>query len=317
MRIPILAALFIFAVPVSAIAADVDPYLPNDTEIVVSLSVEQSLQSPIGRRYLRGFIEQALKSNEQVAGVLKDVEFDPLKDLSRVTIAMSGSEAEKSFVIVRGKFRIDRIGEAAAKVAADHKDKLKIHRIAGQNMYEFVGEKESTFAAFASDSVLLLSAQRPALVAVLEKTPDKFGKLKPELVKLVAATNAKQSAWLAALPASLKSDLPIPQDNPQQKQAFDKVQGITGTIRIEDDIRLQLTLISADAASTQQIAGMADGIIKLLLFLAPGIVKEKPELAPLQDVLATVKYQAKGQSVQVTAAITAKTLEKMIQAVKP
>jgi len=312
-----LLILFFLLVAGTVQAADVDPQWPNDTEVVVSFNVEQALASPIGRRYLRGFLEQSLKSNEQAAALLKEVEFDPAKDISRIVLALSVSDGDKSLVIIRGKFKTEKIAQAAARLAADQKDKLKIHRIAGQNMYEFPGDKESTFAAFVSDSSLVLSPQRATVVAFLEKATDKFGKVKPELARLVAKVDGKQAAWLAALPGFLKKDLPIPQDTPQQKQAMEKIQGATGTVRIENDIRFYFTLFAADAASTQQIAGMVDGVIKLLLFLAPGIVKEKPELAPLQDVLATLRSQSKGQNVTVTAELTAKTLEKMIQAVKP
>lgn len=307
----------LLAVAATPMAAEVDSYLPNDSEIVVSVNVEQIMASPLGQRYLRGVLQEALKSNEQGAALLKQVGFDPAKDVSRITIAMSGSEAEKSFVILRGKFSPNRVAEVAGKIAVDQKDKLKIHRIAGQPMYELAADKDSTFAAFASDAVLLLSTQRPALVAALEKSSDKFGKLKPALADLVAKADAKQAAWFAAMPGMLPKDLPIPQSNPQQKQGLDKLQGITGSVEVETEVRLRLTLASTDAAGAKQIAGAVDGVIKLLLFLAPGIVKEKPELAPLQDVLATIKSYSKGQSVHVTAEVTPKVIEKMIKLALP
>lgn len=298
-------------------AAEIDPHLPNDTEIVVSFNVERALTTPFGRRYLRGILETALKSNEPAATFFKDVEFDPGTDLKQITVAMSSSAAQLSFVIVRGAFRPEKFAAVAHKIALADKSKLRIHRLNDQSLYEFPQEKEAVFAAFVSNSVLLLSTQRPLIAAVIEKKTEPFGKPKPALVTLVKQADGKQAAWLAALPEPLKRDLPIPQENPQQKQAIEKLRGVFGVLRMETELRLQLTLTAADAASAVQLGAAVDGIVKLLLFLAPGIIKEKPELAPLQDVASSIRYQVKGQAVWVTAEVTAKTLDKMLQLVQP
>jgi len=312
----VFSVLTIISVASTIQSAEIDPYLPNDTEVIVSFNAERALSTPIGMRYIKGAMDQALKDHDKLSGILKDAGFDPKRDLQRITIGMSASEPNRSFVIVRGRFQVARIVEAAATIAADSRDILKIHKIGDRAIYEVPGEKDSTYLAFVSETVLLATLQRPLLVASLEKPGEKFGKVSPALTQLAAAVDGKQAAWLAALPGPLKRELPLPMDDPKQKQAFDNLVGATGTVRMDQDVRIHLTLQSSDAAGAQQLAVATEGVLKLLVFLAPGIVKEKPELGPLQDVLNSARSYAKGANVHVTIDITAKTIEKMIQSVK-
>src|SRR5579859_3875269 len=62
-------------------AADVDTYLPADTESYLSINIRQILDSPLVKKAALGQLREALKSEDQVNDVLKDLGFDPFKDL--------------------------------------------------------------------------------------------------------------------------------------------------------------------------------------------------------------------------------------------
>src|SRR5437762_386637 len=115
-----------FAAPTRA--AEFDQYLPNDTAVVVSVNVEQLLNSPLGKKYLRAALEQAIKDNPQAQEILKALNFDPLKDLTRLTVAATGTEQDNALAILNGQFDREKVESTLAKVAADQPDKLKIHK---------------------------------------------------------------------------------------------------------------------------------------------------------------------------------------------
>jgi hypothetical protein len=295
-------------------AADVDSYLPNESEVVASLNVDQLLNSPLGKRYLRAAIEQGLKDNPQVGDILKYAELDPFKDISRVTLSMWGKD--NALVIVGGKFNRQKISDLAAKAAADQPDKVKVHKTDGLTIFETIDGKKSTFTAFASDATILMSPDITILKDVLTKTSGKVGQVKKELAALIAKADAKQTLWAAALP-SVTSAIPLPPtDNPQQKQAVNGLESIAGALNVETDARLTLSLNNKTAQAAQIInKQIIDGVNLLKLFL-PSAAKDKPEIVPLVEVLGTIRSLAKGKTVVVTAEMTGAQIEKAVNSVK-
>src|SRR5262245_33085493 len=160
-------------------SAEVDPRLPGETEVVLSVNLDQLLNSPLGKKYLRTTIEEAIKGSTHGQELFKALELDPLKDIHRVTLALPAAASDAGLVIVRGKFNRERITELAEKLAADHKDKFKIHKSGDATIYEISGDKK-VFATLAGDSVLLLAGSKEQLAS-----PSKNGKPKKELIALI------------------------------------------------------------------------------------------------------------------------------------
>jgi len=311
-RISAVALCVVFAG--AAPAADVEAFLPNDSEVVLSLNVEQLMNSTLGKKYLRGAIEQALKDNPQGADILKLVELDPFKDISRVTLAMWTKD--NALVIVGGKFNRDKIADLASKAAADQPAKVKIHNTDGGTIYELVDDdKKSTFTAFASSAAILMSPDKNLLADLIGKTNSKIGKVKKELAALIAKADAKQTLWMAALPG-ITSAIPLPSDNPQQKQAVEGLESITGTLNVANDAKLMLSLTSKNPQAAQILnKQIIDGLNLVKLFL-PSAAKDKPEIAPLLDVINTIRTLNKGKTVTITAEMTGEQIEKAAKSVQ-
>lgn len=291
-------------------AADADPRLPNDSELVLSLNVEQVLNSPLGKKYLRAAFEQALKDNPQGSDVLKAIELDPLKDVSRVTLSLWGKD--NVLVIVSGKFNRDKIAELAAKAAAEQPEKVKIHKGEGATIYEMIDDNKSTFSAFADSSTILLSSDKSVLKEMLDGSSGKAGKVKKELAALIAKADAKKSIWLAALP-TVASAIPLPGDNPQQKQAVDSLDAITGNLNVDNNVKLTLALTSKTAAAAQAMNKQLIDFVNLGKLFLPGAAKDKPEIAPVLEVVNTIRTQPKDKTVTITAEMTGDQIEKVIK----
>src|SRR5438105_4660189 len=90
-------------------AGEVDKYLPEDTEVLVSVNVRQIVDSDLFKKYALEQARAALKDQEDVQDVLKELGLDPFKDLDRVLVAKpSGGEQDRGLVIAYGRFDLDR-----------------------------------------------------------------------------------------------------------------------------------------------------------------------------------------------------------------
>src|SRR5262245_60147702 len=102
-----LVVLALLAAGTPARAAELDPYLPADTETFVSINVRQLLDSSLVKKFGLGPARNALKGLDEVEGVLKDLDFDPFKDLDRLVLATpSGKETDRGLIVAYGKFNL-------------------------------------------------------------------------------------------------------------------------------------------------------------------------------------------------------------------
>src|SRR4051794_3125270 len=94
LAVPFLALLL--AAP--ARAGDIDRYLPDDSEVVITVNVKGLLDAPVVKNNLLPQLKAFLE-DEEVRGILKDLNFDPLKDLHKVIVAgPGGNDADRSLV---------------------------------------------------------------------------------------------------------------------------------------------------------------------------------------------------------------------------
>jgi len=147
-----------------------------------------------GARLQRPGLDQlrdAIKMNEEVSTLLKDLGLDPFKDIDRVLAAQPAtSEQDKGLVIVRGRFDLAKIRARAEKEAKDNKDTFKIQKVKdGQGgehtIYKFQvpnpqGGEVTLYAGLASKTVILAAPSKDYLIDALKVKPDatKLKKLK-------------------------------------------------------------------------------------------------------------------------------------------
>src|SRR5262245_44761739 len=97
-----LVGLFLLFI-LQAKAFEPDKYLPNDTDAVVVVNVQQILASPLVRTHYAAALPDLLKSNEDVHKVLKSTGLDPLKDIDQVIFANGESLYRLTKGVVKGK----------------------------------------------------------------------------------------------------------------------------------------------------------------------------------------------------------------------
>lgn len=238
-------------------AAEVDPYLPEDTESVLNLNVRQILDSELIKKFnLRTMAQEALRGNDQVQDILKDLGFDPFKDLDRVVVAApGGTEKDRGLVIVHGRFDVAKFKAKGEEVAKDQSDHLKIHKILGGKhlLYEVNHPDfdDPLFVALAGRDTLLASFGKDYVVDALRK----IGKNEKPVLKnktfqtLLEKLDAKQSLSLAVVktPGIQKAVKEVPGDI---QAMIEKIQALGGGLTISDEVKLELvasTKIAKDA----------------------------------------------------------------------
>src|SRR5262249_18494022 len=114
-----------FVVAGTASAADIDKYLPEDTNGLVSLNVRQVIDSPGFKKNYLPLIQKELKAKPDVQKQLKDLGFDPFKDVDRVLLAFaesceraSGDKTEPGvYLIFHGRFDSAKLHAKLAEIA--------------------------------------------------------------------------------------------------------------------------------------------------------------------------------------------------------
>src|SRR4051794_21830613 len=90
---PALLAVVLAAGAAPARAADLDKYLPDGAQFIVSFNVKQLLNAPLIKSDKKAFDE----GMEHASKGLQDFGIDPKKDLDRVILAMS-EDVQKALI---------------------------------------------------------------------------------------------------------------------------------------------------------------------------------------------------------------------------
>jgi hypothetical protein len=312
----VLLAALVLALP--APAAEVNRYLPEDTEILISINLKQILGSALVKQVGVEQIRQALNQIEEVQAVLKDLNFDPLKDLDQVLIASpGGNDQDKGLVIVHGTFDLDRFKKRGEDAAKDNPDILKVHKIAGMGgpflLYEvnIPDQQIPLFVSLPNKNTLLVSPGKDYVVDALRKGPDK---LKPELKSkafqaLLEKMDPKQSLAIAGLGEAFTKGGNLPD---LIKDPLSKVDAIGGGITVDKGIDLEVVVSTRTVAEARELnntinAGLTQGLGLLALLAA-----NEKSLQPVVDILKTIRCTNKEKSVILRAQVSEDVLQKVL-----
>ena len=302
-------------------AADVDPYLPADTETLVTFNLRQILGSALVKRAGLEQVKDALKSQEEASALLKELGLDPFKDIDKILMAAPASgEQDKGLVIVRGRFDVAKLRARADKAAKDNKDfqiqKVKDGQGGEHTIYKFPvpgpqGQEISLYAGFAGKTVLLAAPSKDYLIDALKVKPDatKVRLKSKAFQELLSNLNDQQSLSMALVGAALNkpplSDLPI-------KEVLAKVTAVAGGFTVTDGVKMEFSIATKAAADATMIKDkINDGINTGLALLALAAMNQK-ELAPLLEIVKSVKTTSKDKVVSLKGELPAESINKLL-----
>jgi len=296
-------------------AADLDKYLPPDTETIVTFNVKQLLESAVVKKF--GVLEhakEALKNMDEVGDVLKDLGFDPFKDLDQVIVAgPGGNEKDKGLIIVHGKFDLEKFKKKAEEAAKDHADMVKVHKSGANLIYEVkvpADQEVTLFVTLASKDTILASPGKDYVVDALklEGKKENAGLKNKQIQGLIEKMDAKQTLSLAMIgEAFAKAELP----DEKIKAALAKIDAVSGGISVTDEVALDIGITTKTAADAKEMSKtLNDGLNQILVVMGLAVGNE-PGLASVMDFLKTIKATPKDKSVFIKARIDADAIDKL------
>jgi hypothetical protein len=298
--------------------AEVDPYLPEDTESVLNLNIRQILDSDLIKKHnLLTLAQEALRGNDQVQDILKDLGFDPFKDLDRIIVAApGGTEKDRGLVIVHGRFDVAKFKTKAEEVAKDQSEHLKIHKIlSGKHLLYEVNHPDlddPLFVALAGRDTVLVSAGKDYVVDALKKSGNSE---KPALKNktfqtLLEKLDAKQSLSLAVVknPGIQKA---VKKASGDIQAMIEKIQALGGGLTISDEIKLELVATTKNNRDAKDLGESVSASLKLILGLVSVFTQNQasPEAEFVLEILKSLSVRNKGETVILKGRVSSDLIE--------
>jgi hypothetical protein len=296
-------------------AAEVDKYLPADSEVIFVINVQQILDSPLIKKHALGPIREMLKGNAEAQRVFTALGFDPLRDVTSLTAVMPGiSPNEKGLLILHGRFDTAKFHAQAEETAKNKADILKIHKEGTEKVFEVKppGQDSPLFVGLVDGTTVVASPGRDyVLRAFATRAGKKDGTVKKEVQALIQKTDAKQSFWLA-VPGSTLGKSEFASDE-RAKKTLAKVEAFTLGATLADDIQAHVTITAKNAEGAKDLAQELKEGLEQAKGLVTILAGSQKELAPVVDLLGAIKMSTEGNMVVLRAGMSAEALEKSLR----
>lgn len=300
----------------TASAAEVNKYLPNDTEIVVSLNVRQVLDSKIVTKYALSLIKDMIEENKEARTILQSLDFDPLKDVEKLTIASAPEESSvKGLIILQGKFDVAKFEKRIEEYAKEKKDELKIHKIGTKKVYEIKTpeaeaemegvESQTIFFTFLDNKTIAASPNKDYVSEAIDKEAGiKESKLNKGVKTLIEGMDESMSFWGIASSSALAKSMP------DADGTFNKFTSVSLGLHITDEIKAQLVMAAKDAKVAKELSKeMAEAMDQAKNMIAGFPIPNNKEILDLLDAL---KLTVADNNVILKGRIPADLIEKAI-----
>jgi hypothetical protein len=312
------------AVPASA--ADVDKYLLNDTDAVLTLNVRQLIDSPLFKKHYLETLRKTIADNKDVHQLIQDLGIDPFKDIDRLLVVHGESSHRLDdkpggpgkgfpFLIIRGKFNTAKLHAKAEQMAKDYPDRIKIEKNAAGRVYQMAGA-EPIYIAVPDSTAIVGSIFKDQVLDALDKG---MGKRKTELKfkdvgGLIAKADAKQTLWLVATGRMAHSfdtaekvingkKVPI---TTKDTLANSGVDTVSGGIAVGDGITTELVIGLKDADTSKKVVEDLQMQLTGWVEKAAKLSQEVKQFEPLRVYLLALQIKPDGKTVNIKGDVGAK-----------
>ncbi len=301
-------ALVVLTTP--ARAGEVEKLLPDDTEMVLSFNMEQAVNSAVFKKYALSLIQNAMQTNSEVQKVLQATGLDPLKDIQRITLAGALDFGQQDFdgvVIVNGKF-----DKAKLEQAAKASNAVKSMDIDGMTYFEMQENDETTYATVVDSSTIVLANSKDGLGNVIAKAKGTMqAKLMPALQQVWGRVKPSQTLVMSMVTKDKFNNIPLP--NPQAGQALDKIDAMTVSLNVTDQLELEIGIGLGDQNEAQQMGAMVQQGLPQMKQFAQLMTIQQPDLKePITEVVDSLRSQVDGKFILIKAAVSEKALDTLV-----
>lgn len=301
-------ALLVTVLALPAVAADADPVLPAETQSILTLNVRHLLDSSLVKdANVMPFVKVLMQQDQTLQSVLQDLAFDPLSDVTDITVTSAGTEnPEKSLIIIHGTFDTQKFKETAKK----HANHLTAIKEGDATIYKVaVPNNKPMFAALLDSKTLVGGPGKEYVVEALGKRGKESTVASKEFLELLGKTDQAKTIWFAGLVPEKAADNPFLNDE-KVKDTLKKIKTFSGGFNVENGITLELNLGGTDADSAKQISQLLKTSLEQGKDAMQAFGNNK-QLAIAKELLDSLKVTRKGSVVRVKGSVSKEQLEKL------
>jgi hypothetical protein len=338
----------LLALALPAQAAEVDKFLPDHTEAVVTLNVKQLLHGGLIKKFGLEPLQQALKDCDECKKLMESLGIDPLADLDRVTAA-AAVNGDKPFgvVIIHGRFDTAQFQKGAKALATDHDDIVKMHKAGDRRYYEVVAPGEhgsfqfgsglktdksgatvpvfafagngspldlpgSFFFGLVDKGTLILASEKEALLDSFDRAESpKKPTLKKSVRRAIEESDSKQSMWIVARVSALtEKDATAEAEEPEKPN---RIRALTGGVTIGDDVKIHFMLTAVNIDAAKDVMKDVEDLHTRLTGLATLLSGTQKDCACLKDVPKAVNALRKGKTITIECQLDADLMEQVAE----
>lgn len=305
----LLLGLLTAATAGSVAAVEPDKLLPAETEAVVTVNVKALLNSALVKKQALPQIRKGIEQNGQVGVLLRLLNFDPLKDLQSITVAVSKPREPVVLVIVHGRFNRDQVQAVLDQIARNEPKKLAVAEHGTVRIYQGKEGELPGYAAFLDLRTLVLSSSEAVVKKAIDQNRSRQGvRLTKELRAVLAKVDANQTAWLAL--AGSDGVKEWMRQSAEAQPIADKFDGAVVGVSVKEEILTEANLYTRDAETAKSMQADLEKGKQVLLKVADQL----PDAGPiLKEILNRALITAGGRTLQVRSEVSAETLAKLLK----
>lgn len=325
-----IAAVCTFALLLGSSAAQAQntKLLPNDTELIVTFNLQQILKSEALKgdqaKLIIGLAKDKINQgldDKDVGKWLKKANFDIFKDLGSITFAIpNGRNPEEGFILLEGNFDAEKIESAALEASKEAGGGLKVVKLGGVKAFEVSPKDEKTmYVGVLNKKTMIACATKADFIeAVARANGTKSANFKAASFKsLLSTVNAKQSISIVAtseMMAKLAEKAPEGAGDQvkQATQILKQMDGFSAAVTIAKNIDFQVGVNTKDGDTASKYAMFGNLGLTAAKAKIEEQAKQNEKLAPVLDILKTIRVEAKGANLVVRGQISVETLEKIL-----
>jgi len=296
-------------------AADLEKFLPKETDVVISVNVRQLLDSALVKKNALDLIKTALATNKEAQQAIEALGLDPLTDFNRISIAMGLEDVSnpKAVVLIDGKFDVKKIDGVMDMLIKKEPKQFALDKVGGKTVYKITTPDQPTpmYAAALDASTMVFVTSKDMMTGAFEAAAGN-GKTvaKKEVLDLWSKMDSKSSLAIVAQTKGRLDAIPLP--DPAMKKIIEQVVSITAELKVEKDVNVELSIGTATADEAKQMRELVAGGLELAKVQVKVAVAQQAEMKPLVDLVNTMTAVQKDKSVVITGKVSGEALEKAL-----
>lgn len=297
-------------------AAEPDKLLPADTDVVMAMNFKQALGSDIVKRYALENLKQTLQGND-AQKLLRELGLDPLKDIDRVVVGMSGKDETdfKYLVVVHGTFDAEKLYKAAEAQTRKDADHFALVKDGKDVMFKYTPDTGNPlYGTVVDEKRVILSGDKKGIADALAVPASGKANLSREMITLVKGMDDKSTLWVAALASGRldKVKLKGPAANPGVQNTLGNLRHATLVVRVEKDVDLNIGLGMKDNDAAEEAGKTVDELLQTVKGALPFLAANDPKLKPLVASSKTLKSEVRDRTVVITGKLAGAAIGEII-----